>query len=207
VSLAAGAGFLVGLVHVFLGPDHLAALGVLSVRSGRRGVLLGFRWGVGHSAGLIAVGALALLLRAGLDFDPLAGWGEPLVGAALVAVGIRAILAARRHPHAHADPDEAGGSALAFGLLHGITGASHVWATLPALALPSSAQATAYLLAFCAGSILAMLAFSLVLCLLSGRLVEGSERGRRRAVTAAAAVSILVGLGWIVLPLAGVGLP
>jgi hypothetical protein len=207
VSLVAAAGFLVGLAHVFLGPDHLAALGVLSVRAGRRGVLLGLRWGVGHSAGLVAVGALALLLRAGLEFDPLAGWGEPLVGVALVAVGLRAIAALRRHPHEHADGAEPGGTALAFGFLHGLTGASHVWATLPALALPTSAQATAYLLAFCAGSILAMLGFTFALSRLSGRVGEGSERGRRWAVSAAAAVSILVGLGWIVLPLAGAGLP
>jgi len=162
---------------------------------------------VGHSAGLVAVGALALLLRESFDFDPLAGWGEPLVGTALIFVGIRAFVIARRLPHPHPHEAETGRSALLFGALHGLAGASHVWATLPALALPTSAQAVAYLLAFCAGSILAMLSFTVVLGWLAGRTLEGSELRRRRAITAAAAVSVLVGLGWIVLPLAGVSMP
>ena len=204
---AAGMGLLLGLAHVFAGPDHLAALGVLTARSGRRGVLLGLRWGVGHSAGLVAVGALALLLREAIDFDPLSGWGEPLVGTALILVGLRTLLLLRRVPHVHPHEVETGGTALLFGTLHGLAGASHVWATLPALALPSSAQAAAYLLAFCAGSILAMLGFSAALAWLSGRTLEGHERRRRAAVSVAAAVSILVGLGWIVLPLAGIELP
>jgi hypothetical protein len=207
VSLVIGAGFLLGLVHVFAGPDHLAALGVLTARAGRRGVLLGLRWGVGHSAGLVAVGVLALLLRESFDFDPLAGWGEPLVGTALIFVGLRAFFAVRAVPHVHPHETETGGTALLFGTLHGLAGASHVWATLPALALPTSAQATAYLLAFCAGSILAMLGFTVALGWLAGRTLEGSEARRRGAVSVAAAVSVLVGLGWIVLPLAGVGLP
>jgi hypothetical protein len=204
--LAAGLGSLLGFAHVFAGPDHLAALGVLTARSGRRGALLGFRWGVGHSAGLVAVGVLALLLRESLGFDPLAGWGEPLVGAALIFVGIRTFVVARRVPHPHPHEKETARSALLFGTLHGLAGASHVWATLPALALPTSAQATAYLLAFCAGSILAMLAFTLALGWLAGRALEGREHRQRAAVRAAAAVSILVGLAWIVLPLAGVHL-
>lgn len=201
MATALGLGFLLGALHVFAGPDHLAALGVLSARAGRRGALLGLRWGVGHSAGLVAVGALALLLRESLDFDPLAGWGEPLVGAALIFVGIRALVIARRLPHPHPHEAETSRSALLFGALHGLAGASHVWATLPALALPTSAQAVAYLLAFCAGSILAMLAFTAALGWLAGRTLEGRERRHRRAIAAAGALSVLVGLGWIAVSL------
>ena len=143
--VAVGVVFLIAALHAPLGwgARVYAALGVLTARAGRRGIGLGLRWGVGHSAGLVAVGALALLLREALDFDPLAGWGEPLVGAALILVGLRALVT---DPHAHPHPAESGGTALLFGTLHGPAGASHVWATLPALALPTTAQAVAYVL-------------------------------------------------------------
>jgi hypothetical protein len=44
-------GVLMGILHVLAGPDHLCALATLSVGSSWRAVLLGVRWGIGHSTG------------------------------------------------------------------------------------------------------------------------------------------------------------
>ena len=44
-------GVAMGIIHVLAGPDHLSALATLSVGSSWRAILLGVRWGVGHSLG------------------------------------------------------------------------------------------------------------------------------------------------------------
>jgi len=53
------AGILAGLLHVFTGPDHLAALAPLSLQAKRRAWAVGFRWGLGHSSGVLVVAAIA----------------------------------------------------------------------------------------------------------------------------------------------------
>jgi hypothetical protein len=44
-------GIAMGILHVLAGPDHLSALAALSVGSSWRAVVLGVRWGIGHSLG------------------------------------------------------------------------------------------------------------------------------------------------------------
>jgi sulfite exporter TauE/SafE len=87
------------------GPDHLAAVAPLSLSGGRRAWTAGLRWGVGHAAGVFAIGALALALREAIDLDALSAWGERLVGYTLIAVGLWGAWRARSrwvHAHAHA---------------------------------------------------------------------------------------------------------
>ena len=66
-------GLAAGLIHVLTGPDHLAAVAPLSVRSSARGWLTGARWGMGHSAGVLMVGLLSLVLREVLPLERLRG--------------------------------------------------------------------------------------------------------------------------------------
>mmetsp|Transcript_17207 Transcript_17207/g.34477 ORF Transcript_17207/g.34477 Transcript_17207/m.34477 type:complete len:315 (-) Transcript_17207:75-1019(-) len=54
-------GLGMGVVHVLSGPDHLSALATLSAAKGYKSFILGVRWGVGHSTGLLLV-ALILLV-------------------------------------------------------------------------------------------------------------------------------------------------
>ena len=49
------AGLAAGALHVWSGPDHLAAVAPLAVRGRRRSWAVGMRWGIGHSAGVAAV--------------------------------------------------------------------------------------------------------------------------------------------------------
>lgn len=180
--MAAAAGLAAGALHVVSGPDHLAAIGALSADRSRPGHL-GFRWGSGHALGVLLVGLAAMGLRSFADLAPLERWGEVVVGAALVVAGVRA-LRAKAHP-------PAGRWAVAFGTLHGVAGASHLWGTLPALALPANGPAQAYLAAFCAGSVAAMTLFSAALGWARAR--TSSERPW---ALAAGTASILVGIGW-----------
>lgn len=102
--IAALAGLLAGAVHVLSGPDHLAAIAPLAGAGRRCGWHSGFRWGLGHAAGVTAVGVLALLLRESLPIDLLSTWSERLVGVVLIGIGLwglRAALGRRVHAHEH----------------------------------------------------------------------------------------------------------
>jgi len=102
--LAVLTGFLAGMVHVISGPDHLAAVAPLAVRAHRRSWLPGFRWGIGHSAGVAAVGLLTLLVRELLPLEKLSSLSERLVGVVLIGLGwwsLKVALRVQVHTHAH----------------------------------------------------------------------------------------------------------
>ena len=136
------AGFLAGFVHVLSGPDHLAAIAPYAVDERTSAWRTGVRWGLGHTAGVLGVAVMALLLRHALPIERLSAWGERCVGLVLIAIGIwgaRAALTARTdngrdHRHAHADGHDHlydrgqaatttyghGRAAFAVGTLHGL---------------------------------------------------------------------------------------
>ena len=105
-----GAGCLAGALHVVAGPDHLAAVAPLASRSRRDAWRAGLRWGIGHSAGVLAVGAAALALRGLIDVDAVSGWSERLVGVMLIAIGLwigQRACSRRLHLHHHQHDGEA----------------------------------------------------------------------------------------------------
>jgi hypothetical protein len=104
------AGLASGLVHVLSGPDHLAAVAPLTVGDDRPHWRAGFQWGVGHTVGVLVIGALLLGFRELLPLEAISAYSERIVGVSLIAVGIwggyRATrLRVHRHPggavHAH----------------------------------------------------------------------------------------------------------
>ena len=221
------AGLLAGLLHVFSGPDHLAALAPLSLQAGRRAWAVGLRWGLGHASGVAVVAALAFGLRHVVHLEKISGWGERLVGATLIALGLWGLRSLFRkrlhaHPHRHDEGDHvhfhvhSGGEAhdaprahvhvhAAFwvGTLHGLAGTAHLVGILPSLALPTARGTAAYLAAFALGTVIAMTAFAVALGWLS-------ERGLglyRWALASASALCALTGIAWILLPLLGFQLP
>jgi hypothetical protein len=224
---ACGAGLLAGLLHVFTGPDHLAALAPLSLAARRRAWIVGMRWGLGHSTGVLVVAALAFGLRRVVNLEALEGWGERLVGATMIVLGLwglrtlfRNQLHAHRHEHAgeehvhvhvhspgkdHAAPEAHVHRHAAFwvGSLHGLAGTAHLVGVLPAIALPTWRHTSGYLAAFAAGTILAMTVFAAVI----GSISPGRVGIYRWMLGAASALCALVGAAWIILPLTGVPLP
>jgi hypothetical protein len=197
------AGVMAGVVHVLSGPDHMAAIAPYAVANRARSWLTGVRWGLGHSAGVIAVGLLALLARHALPVEALSARSELAVGLALVGIGIwglrsalvrggRADDASHQHPHTH------GRAAFAVGTLHGLAGSSHLLGVLPALALPSDGIASAYLLCFGTGSVAAMGAFASFVGWIAGRPGARGADAQRMLLGACSTVAILVGGFWIV---------
>ena len=100
-ALLAGLG--AGFFHVVAGPDHLAAVAPLAADADRTAWRAGFNWGLGHTAGVLVVGALLLAFRELLPVQALSAWSERLVGLALIVVGVWGAWQARRiHVHRHA---------------------------------------------------------------------------------------------------------
>lgn len=203
------AGLAAGLLHVFSGPDHLAAVAPLAAdvapqpalsemlpREARprrvEGWRTGLQWGIGHTIGVLLMASLLLLLREQLPLEAISAHSERLVGIALILVGAWGVWKASRSgfkPHSHA------GASFGMGALHGLAGSSHLFGVLPALAFATRIEAAFYLAGFGAGAVAGMAAFSATMGLLSSRL---SHRHSSGLLYASSAAALVVGGFWLV---------
>ncbi len=204
-------GLAAGVLHVFSGVDHLAALAPLAVDDPSRAGRVGGFWGLGHGVGVAVVGGIGLLLRSLVDINAWSIWAEFLVGFLLMAVGLWAIYRAGRveihdHPHVHDDvshqhvhphePDDRTHHHAAFGvgIFHGMAGTGYLFGVLPALALPTT-QAVIYLVAFLVASVVGMSMFAYGLGVMVLR--TGSE-WVTRLMYGSGALAVVVGVFWVV---------
>jgi len=216
-------GLLAGALHVWSGPDHLAAIAPLALQQQRRPWLVGVRWGIGHSTGVAIVGALSLALREILPVERLSAWGERLVGVMLIAIGLWGIRRAltvqvhlhrhvhdgNEHAHAHVHADHAPHetppahvhthAAVGIGVLHGLAGSSHFLGILPALALPTMAAAAGYVGAFGVGTIVSMGAFAGMMGVLARRPAFHGQQAYRALLITCSIAAIGVGIAWLVM--------
>ena len=188
------AGLAAGLLHVFSGPDHLAAVAPLAADTGRGHWRTGLQWGVGHTIGVLLIAVLLLLIRDRLPLEWISAHSERLVGVALILVGAWGVWKASRagftpHGHSHA------GASFGMGMLHGLAGSSHLFGVLPALAFATRGEAVLYLAGFGAGAIVGMSAFSAVMGLLSSKL---SRRHSSGLLYASSAAALVIGGFWLV---------
>ena len=182
-------GLLLGLKHA-VEADHLSTVATLASRSSstRQTVGVATAWGLGHASSLVALGTLLVALGATLP-PPVARAFELLVGLILIALGVGVLMRLRekrihlhvhehggtRHLHAHAHElpdavrhDHLHGSplwrrSLLIGGVHGLAGSAAV--TVLALPAGSFGLALAYLLVFGGGTVLGMVALTLVVSL------------------------------------------
>lgn len=180
-------GFAAGAAHVVGGADHLVAMAPFSIDRPWRAIRSGLAWGAGHSVGVVVLALVALFVKDLAPVEAMSAWAEFLVGLSLLVVGTLAVRTAfglelhthehrhggepqHRHLHLHVrgqqDHRRHAHAASGLGLLHGLAGASHLLAVIPALALPTHG-AIAYLVAYLAGSVAAMLIVVTSLSLLS----------------------------------------
>jgi len=198
-------------------PDHLAA--VMSMSAGTRGrlstVVRGVTWGLGHTAALLAVGALTL----GLGFAiPVTSWFERGVGLMLVALGCHVLVRMRRqrfhvhvhrhdngvvhvhghrhapedvhaelHPHSHHRPFDF--KAACVGVVHGLAGSAALLLAM-ASAMKSPWTGLGYLAVFGIGSIAGM-------ALLSAVIAVPLDLSARRLTNAHTAIEWVVAVGTI----------
>jgi hypothetical protein len=196
------AGLAAGLLHVFSGPDHLAAVAPMAADSDRSHWRTGLQWGFGHTAGVLMIAALLLIVRDQLPLDAISAYSERIVGVALIAVGGWGIWGAwvrrcegagtgTRRAHNH------GSASVGMGIVHGLAGSSHLFGVIPALAFATRLESMSYLAGFGMGAIAGMTAFAAGIGLLSLRL--GHSRSHYRGLLfASSAAALVVGGFWLV---------
>lgn len=188
------AGLAAGLLHVFSGPDHLAAVAPMAAGSDRNHWRTGLQWGFGHTAGVLMIAVLLLLVRDQLPLDAISAYSERIVGVALIAVGGWGIWKASRtapKTHSHA------GASFAMGTVHGLAGSSHLFGVVPALAFAARSDSILYLAGFGVGAIAGMSAFAAGMGLLSVRFGTNPRR-YRGLIYASSAAALVVGGFWLV---------
>jgi ABC-type nickel/cobalt efflux system permease component RcnA len=105
-------GLAASMAHVVTGPDHLAAVTPLAIDCRKKSWVVGFSWGLGHTLGMLMIGAIFLLFRSLLRVDFISAKSDIVVGFMLVGIGTWAILRTwirhrhshRPHPHFHTKP-------------------------------------------------------------------------------------------------------
>jgi sulfite exporter TauE/SafE len=148
----------------------LVGLGLWTIRRATRTVLHAHPHGHEHSHGESPSGHAHVHAHPlGAGHDP----GQPSGGA---------------HRHGHA--------ALGIGFVHGLAGFGHLWAALPALALPRF-EAALYLAAYGLGTLAAMSLFSSILGHFGARASAAGTRALRGAMAAAGLVAVSVGIWWM----------
>lgn len=188
ITAALAFGFVLGLRHA-LDPDHLVAVSTIvsEHRSVARSSLVGAFWGLGHTASLLALSVVILVLRASIPED-IALWMEIPVALMLIVLGVTTTMGAmqgsawRVHSHAHAHEEAApphthlhvhtqnehshrhrlfrlGRRPFVVGLVHGMAGSAAL--TLAVLTtIPSVLLGVVYIAVFGIGSIGGMLLMS-----------------------------------------------
>lgn len=111
ITAALTLGFVLGLRHA-LDPDHLVAVSTIvsEHKSVARSSLVGTFWGLGHTASLLAVSVVILLLRISIS-EHASLWLELPVSLMLIALGINTLWRTLRergwqvHTHVHSHDD------------------------------------------------------------------------------------------------------
>ncbi len=208
-------GFLAGFLHVLMGPDHLAAVSPLAIETKHKSWQVGFKWGLGHTSGVLIVGIFVFLFREIIPIDIVSAFSERIVGIVLIGIGIWGLQLIFRknihihehegikHFHLHQQSDNAKEkhfhihTALYIGIIHGLAGSSHLLGVLPALALPTKIQAAMYLISFGIGTIMAMMFFSHVLGFVALKFAEKRLNLYRNLSISFSSIAIAVGVFWL----------
>ena len=191
------AGIAAGLLHVFSGPDHLAAVAPLASDRERGHWLTGLQWGMGHTLGVLLIAGLLLLLKEQLPLDAISAYSERVVGLSLIAIGGWGLRRAWVLKGSSVEAHTHSGASFSMGTIHGLAGSSHLFGVLPALAFPSRTLSVPYLAGFGLGAIAGMTAFSAAVGLLSSKF-SGRSRSYSGFLSASSAVALVVGGVWLV---------
>jgi len=218
-------GLLLGAKHA-LDADHIAAILTIATenRTFWRSSLIGFCWGVGHTAILLVVGAGVLFYKLSIPAD----WNnlfEAGVGVMLIVLGFSVGLALwreRLHVHAHEHENaethrhlhshRAGAHhhhlhrfrleyrSLAIGMVHGLAGSAALLLLVVAT-MPSVWQGLLYILVFGIGSIAGMVLLATALSIPFAVRAERMVRAHQVLRAGAALISIVLGsnilFGWL----------
>ena len=100
-------GLTAAVVHVLMGPDHLAAVTPLVLDTQKRHWRIGFLWGIGHIVGMLLIGILFYFFKDFIPVEAISNSSEQFVGVILIGLGVWAFYRIKnkrknhKHPHFH----------------------------------------------------------------------------------------------------------
>jgi len=185
-------GIGLGLRHA-TDADHVVVVSALVQREPGvwRAARIAALWGLGHTGAFLGLGLLIVV--AGVQLPQAFERGaELLVGTMLVAFGLWHV-ALSRHERTSATTRSSYARPMLIGLVHGLAGSAGI-AILAATTIGSRAWAAAYLALFGLGTVLGMVALTVVMSRPIGWLMARDERVRRATTAAAALLSVALGV-------------
>lgn len=103
------AGIIASMLHVIMGPDHLAAVMPFAVESKKGAWRIGLSWGFGHLTGMMLIGILFYFFKELIPVNTISLHSEQLVGVVLIGIGgwfLYGIFKKKRyHEHMHIHND------------------------------------------------------------------------------------------------------
>lgn len=184
-------GLGLGLRHA-TDADHVVVVSALLQRepSKRQALRVATSWGLGHCVTFLGVGVLILLLdvRVPPAFELAA---QLAVGAMMVALGAWHLRSAQR-PHGPSPRAPSLSRPALAGSVHGLSGSAGI-AILATTTFASPALALLYLGLFALGSLVGMVAFTLIMSWPLGWSARRGGNLQRYATYATAALSLLLG--------------
>ena len=195
-------GIIASATHVMTGPYHLAAVTPLAIENKKKSWIIGISWGIGHTTGLLLIGGLFYTFREVFPVKLVSEYSEVIVGIILIIIGMWAIYKLiNKNTHKHVETKNVK-AAIFVGILHGFAGIYHLLIVLPALALPTQADAFLYLLGFAIGTLAVMAIYAWSLGTVSQK---AKNLNKTKLLTAfrflGGAAAIVVGIVWVLLSL------
>ena len=103
------AGLIASMLHVIMGPDHIAAILPLVIETKRKAWKIGLFWGIGHIFAMLFIGLLFILFKELIPVEQISEFSEQLVGLVLVMIGVWAFVKIfksephHKHLHVHSE--------------------------------------------------------------------------------------------------------
>ncbi len=182
-----------GLRHA-IDADHVVAVSALVQREPGlwRAARIAALWGTGHTAAFLGVGLLVVLagVQVPASFEEAA---ELLVAAMLVGLGLWNLRSLGRGPDASPSPRTPTARPLLVGLVHGLAGSAGI-ALLAATTIDSRAFAALYLGLFGLGTVMGMVALTVLMSRPIAWISSRSALARHVTTGAASLVSVALGI-------------
>lgn len=191
-------GFGLGVRHA-LDADHVVVVSTLLQREPGpwRAARVAALWGAGHTAAFLGLGLLVVVagVRVPPSFEVAT---ELLVAALLLGFGAFHVVRSLRHAAAvDAEREAALARPVVIGLIHGLAGSAGV-ALLAATTVGSRGLAAAYLCIVALGTVLGMVALTVLLSRPITWTMQREGRVRKAAAIAAGGVGIALGLSVLI---------
>lgn len=162
-SFAILSGLLAALLHVVAGVDHLATVTPLVVETRLKTWLIGFWWGLGHTFGILIIGALFLFFKDYIPITYISNYSDQLVAFILIGIGIWGFYRIYYSPSKAAlAKAQSHLSSVGIGVVHGLASVSHFILLLPALSFKTKLETFQYVCGFCIGTMFAMALYTFI---------------------------------------------